>query len=43
MPSWNTTGRPKNPKLGIIGFNFETENLEIWNGISWVTLPMKKI
>jgi hypothetical protein len=43
IPSWNTAGRPKGPKVGIIGFNFETESLEIWNGMSWQLLPMKRI
>ena len=43
IPSWNTSGRPKNIKPGIIGFNFQTESLEVWNGFVWLVLPMKKI
>jgi hypothetical protein len=43
LPSWNTLGKPKKPKLGTYGFNFQTENLEVWDGNSWLKLPMKKI
>jgi hypothetical protein len=43
IPSWNVPGRPKNPKLGMIGFNLQTNNLEIWNGSDWIKLPMKKV
>ena len=43
IPSWNTSGRPKNPKVGTLGFNMETDNLEFWNGSLWLKLPMEKI
>ena len=43
LPSWNNPGRPKNPKVGTIGFNFQTSQLEIWNGSSWIKLKMNKI
>jgi hypothetical protein len=43
IPSWNTLGRPKKPKIGICGFNFQTKSLELWNGSQWLKLPMKKI
>jgi len=43
IPSWNSTGRPKNPKLATFGYNFETKNLEYWTGLTWLKLPMKKI
>jgi len=43
IPSWNNLGRPKNPMRGTIGFNFQTNSLEIWNGSLWLKLPMKKI
>jgi hypothetical protein len=43
IPSWNTLGRPKNIKPGTIGYNFETDNLEVWDGNVWLTLSMKKI
>jgi hypothetical protein len=43
IPSWNTAGRPKNAKVGTLGFNFQTKSLEYWNGNEWLKLPMKKI
>ena len=30
-------------KTGTFGFNLQTNNIEVWNGSSWLTLPMKKI
>lgn len=35
--TWNTAGRPTG-KLGIIGFNIETSQLEIYNGSSWISI-----
>jgi hypothetical protein len=43
IPSWNTLGRPKNPKPGIFGFNLQTSNLEYWTGSKWLKLPMRRI
>jgi len=43
IPSWNTIGRPKKPRIGTIGFNIQTINLEFWTGSQWVILRMKKI
>jgi hypothetical protein len=43
IPSWNVPGRPNNPKIGTIGYNFQTNKLEVWNGNIWFKLPMKKI
>ncbi|MBN1169178.1 hypothetical protein JXA63_04790 [Candidatus Woesebacteria bacterium] len=43
IPSWNVFGRPKKPKVGMIGFNTQTKEIEIWNGTIWYKLPMKKI
>jgi hypothetical protein len=43
IPTWNTPGRPKNPKTGTFGFNFQTNNLEFWGGFQWLKLPMKRI
>ncbi len=40
IPSWNNAGRPANPAPGTFGFNFETNNLEFWNGNYWFTSPM---
>ena len=35
--TWNTAGRPTG-KLGIIGLNTETTQLEIYNGSSWISI-----
>jgi len=43
IPSWNTAGRPKKPKRGTFGFNLQTRNLDYWNGLKWLKLPMKKV
>ncbi len=43
IPSWNVPGRPKNPKTGLIGFNFQTNKLEVWDGKRWQKLRMKKV
>ena len=43
IPSWNIFGRPLNPKTGLIGFNSQTNSLEIWDGKLWLKLHMKKI
>ena len=43
LPSWNTAGRPVNPKEGTFGFNTDTKSLETWTGSRWVTLKMEKI
>jgi len=43
VPTWNTPGRPKKPKMGTFGFNFQTNNLEFWNGKRWLSLRMRKI
>lgn len=43
IPSWNNLGRPKNPRTGTIGFNFEIQTLEYWTGTSWLKLIMKKL
>jgi hypothetical protein len=43
IPSWNINGRPKNTKPLTIGFNFQTNSLEVWSGSDWLKLPMKKI
>jgi len=41
--AWNTSGRPKKPKMGTIGFNSETNNLEYWNGSYWLAAAMSKL
>jgi len=37
---WNTSGRPKSPKRGTLGYNSETKNLEFYNGFYWLTTEM---
>jgi hypothetical protein len=43
IPTWNTLGRPKKAKIGVMGFNIETSSLEYWDGSIWLELNMKKI
>ncbi len=38
--SWDTKGRPKKPKPGTFGFNFQTNSLEYWDGSSWYAAQM---
>jgi hypothetical protein len=42
LESWNSTGRPKKAKSGTFGFNFQTNNLEYWDGSSWFAASMKE-
>lgn len=37
IASWDTDSRPKKPKPGIFGFNYQTNSLEYWDGTSWYT------
>jgi hypothetical protein len=43
LSSWNTRGRPKKAKGGTIGFNWQTESLEYFNGTYWLSSKMQKI
>jgi hypothetical protein len=38
MTAWNTLGRPASPRDFEVGFNYETETTELWNGTDWVEL-----
>lgn len=40
IPSWNSAGRPANPSSGTFGYNFQTNNLEYWNGSNWLATQM---
>jgi hypothetical protein len=40
IASWNTAGRPKNAKVGTLGFNFQTKSLEYWDGSDWYAANM---
>ena len=40
IASWNNAGRPKKPKPGTFGFNFQTSNLEFWDGTAWFAAEM---
>ena len=42
ISSWNTAGRPKKARTGAIGFNFQTNNLEYWDGTDWFAAPMSE-
>ena len=42
IASWNTAGRPKKAKMGTLGFNFQTNNLEYWDGNVWLAAPMSE-
>lgn len=35
LPYWTTLGRPATARLGTLGFNTETGNLEFWDGGNW--------
>jgi hypothetical protein len=37
IASWNTNGRPANPRVGVFGLNSETGNFEYFNGSGWLT------
>ena len=43
ISDWTSSGRPKKPKKGTIGFNSETNSLEFWNGSSWLTAILTKL
>lgn len=40
IATWDTAGRPSNPKAGTIGFNTQANQLEIWVISSWFVLPL---
>ena len=40
IASWDTAGRPKKARRGTFGFNFQTNNLEYWDGTIWLAAPM---
>jgi hypothetical protein len=42
IASWDTAGRPKKAMRGIFGFNYQTNNLEYWDGSVWFSAPMSK-
>ncbi len=42
ISSWDTAGRPKKAKRGTIGFNYQTNNLEYWNGSEWFEAAMSE-
>ncbi|OGE70889.1 hypothetical protein A2617_02260 [Candidatus Daviesbacteria bacterium RIFOXYD1_FULL_41_10] len=42
LNSWETADRPKRAKAGTFGFNFQTNNLEYWDGNSWFAASMKE-
>jgi len=40
IPSWNISGRPKKAKKGTLGFNMQTNRLEYWDGVKWLSMKM---
>ena len=38
---WTTSGRPKKPQKGTLGFNSNTNSLEFWNGDVWLSANLK--
>ncbi|MDO8503821.1 MAG: hypothetical protein Q7S60_03960 [bacterium] len=43
IATWDTSSRPAKPKVGTVGFNTQTNQLEIWNGSSWHGVPLTKV
>lgn len=41
--AWDTSGRPKQAKRGTFGFNFQTKDLEYWDGTDWFAAPMSEV
>ena len=42
IASWDTSGRPDKAKRGTIGFNFQTNSLEYWDGAVWFKAQMSE-
>lgn len=42
IKSWNTADRPEKAKPGTFGFNFQTNNLEYWDGTAWFVAAMSE-
>lgn len=40
--TWKTRERPKKAKPGTLGFNTQTNNLEYFDGSSWLAASMSK-
>lgn len=40
IPLWTTSTRPASPTLGMLGFNTDTNIIEIYDGSSWLTLTL---
>lgn len=40
ISSWDTAGRPQKAPKGTFGFNFQTNNLEYWDGAVWFKASM---
>lgn len=36
ISSWSELGRPTDPPIGTYGLNFDTDQIEIWNGSEWL-------
>jgi len=42
ITSWRTKDRPKKPKIGVLGYNKQTGNLEYYDGNYWYGAAMEK-
>lgn len=42
ISTWVSRERPKKPKAGTLGFNTQTNNLEYYDGSTWLTASMDK-
>jgi hypothetical protein len=40
LASWNTSGRPSNPKSFVFGYNTTLGALDIYTGVSWVQISI---
>lgn len=42
ITSWDSASRPAKAKPGTLGFNFQTNHLEYWDGTSWLAASMSE-
>jgi len=42
IATWDSAGRPKKARAGTFGFNFQTNNLEYWDGTTWLAVSMSE-
>jgi len=42
ISTWKTQSRPKKAKRGTLGFNLQTNRLELYDGSNWYEAPLKQ-